>query len=132
MDWQRKIGRETVGGILLAVLLLLGLLTGRSMRRTHWEISRKLEDAAWFALSENWEDARVAAAAAEGRWKGCRNRNTLLADHTPMEQIVALFSRVGILSAARQQEEFAATCAELSRYVQAMGEAHRLTWQNLL
>lgn len=118
--------------MLLSISLIAGLFTSRNMERSHWEISKRLEDAAWFALAENWEDARQAAAAAENQWKGCRNRNSLLSDHTPMEQIDALFARVGIFSAARNREEFAATCAELSRYVRAMGEAHRLTWQNLL
>lgn len=132
MDWKRRIGRESVGAVILSILLIAGLFTSRNMEKSHWEISQRLEDAAWFALTENWEDARQAAAAAETQWKRCRNRNSLLSDHTPMEQIDALFARVGIFSAARNGEEFAAACAELSRYVQAMGEAHCLTWQNLL
>lgn len=132
MDWKRRIGRESVGAVILSILLIAGLYTSKDMERSHWEISKRLEDAAWFALTENWEDARQAAAAAENQWNACRTRNCLLSDHTPMEQIDALFSRVGIFSAARNREQFAATCAELSRYVQAMGEAHCLTWQNLL
>ena len=129
MDRKRPIGREAVGAALLAALLLLGLVTSWDMGRTHTEITKQLEDAAWFALAENWEGARSAAAAAESRWYSHRGLTSLLADHTPVEQIEALFA---LCSAARDREEFAFTCAELSRYVRAMGEAHRLSWQNLL
>lgn len=132
MDRQGRLGREAVGAGLLALLLLGGLFTAWDMGRTHSEISRQIGDAAWFALAEDWEAARTAAAAAEHRWQSHRTLSSLLADHTPMEQIDALFARIGICSAARDATEFAAACSELSRYVQAMGDAHRLSWQNLL
>jgi len=132
MDRQGRIGRETAGAVLLAALLLLGLLTAWDMESTHRQMARQLEDAAWLALSEDWENARMACASAESRWEDHRSIACLLADHTPMEQIDALFARLGICSAARDREEFAAACAELSRYVLAMGEAHHLSWQNLL
>lgn len=121
-----------MGALLLAVLLLTGLLTAWDMDRTHSDISRQIEDAAWLALTGDWEKARMAAAAAESRWKSHRNLSSLLADHTPMEEIESLFARIHICSAAREAEEFAASCGELSRKVEAMGEAHRLSWQNLL
>ncbi len=132
MDRQGRIGRETVGLVLLAVLLLTGLFTSWDMGRTHMAISKQLEDAAWFALAEDWEQARSAAAAAENGWETHRNLSSLLADHTPMEEIDGLFAQMGIYSAARSSEDFAALSAELSRKVAAMGDAHRLTWQNLL
>ena len=132
MDRQGRIGREIVGLVLLAVLLLAGLFTSWDMGSTHTAISKQLEDAAWFALAEDWERARTAAAAAEDGWQAHRDLSSLLADHTPMEEIDALFARLGICSAGRSGEEFAALSAELSRKVAAMGDAHRLTWQNLL
>ena len=132
MDRKRGLGREVLGPGLLAGLLLAGLLSSWEMSTTHYSISRQVEDAAWLALSEDWEAARSAAAAAESRWEQHRDLSSLLADHTPMEQIDALFARMDLYSAARDREEFAAACGELSRYVKAMGDAHRLTWQNLL
>ena len=132
MDRKRGLGREVVGlGILLA-LLAAGLFSSWEMSSAHYSISRQVEDAAWFALSEDWEAARTAAAAAENQWEEHRDLSSLLADHTPMEQIDALFARMDMYSAARDTAEFAAACGELSRYVKAMGDAHRLTWQNLL
>ena len=132
MDRKGSLIREVLGFVLLAVLLLAGLLSAWEMSTTHYSISRQVEEAAWFALAEDWEAARTAAAGAESRWQEHRNLSSLLADHTPMEQIDALFARVGLYSAARDTAEFAAACAELSRYVKAMGDAHRLSWQNLL
>lgn len=132
MDWKGKLGREAVGMVLLTVLLLTGLLVSWDMGRTHTAISAQLEDAAWFALSGNWEKARNAAAAAEHSWESHRNLSSLLADHTPMEEIDALFAEINIRSAARNAEDFAASCGCLSRKVVAMGEAHRFSWQNLL
>lgn len=135
MDRQGRsipLGRETVGLVLLAGLLLTGLLSSWDMGKTHRDISGYLEDAAWFALGSDWENARIAAAAAEDRWESHRDLSSLLADHTPMEEIDALFAKVNICSAARRKEDFAVLCAELSRKMEAMGEAHQLSWQNLL
>ena len=132
MDWKERIGRELIGLVLLIVLLLAGLYTSWDMDRSHRAIARQIEDAAWFALAEDWEKARIAAAAAERSWKEHRNLSSLLADHTPMEEIDSLFARIGICSADRSTTEFAIHCAEASRKLEAMGEAHRLTWQNLL
>ena len=132
MDWKGKLGREAVGMVLLAVLFLTGLLVSWDMGRTHTAISGYLEDAAWFALSGNWKNAREAASAAEHNWESHRNLSSLLADHTPMEEIDALFAEINICSVARNAGDFAASCNYLSRKVEAMGEAHRLSWQNIL
>lgn len=135
MDRQGRnqfIGRETAGFLLLLVLLVLGIYTSLEMSRTHNAISRELEDAAWYALSGDWESARMATASAESKWREHWNLSTLLADHSPMEQIDAMFASVDLYSAAKEAAEFAAGCGELSRYVRAMGEAHRFSWQNIL
>ena len=134
MDRKRRsipVSREAVGLALLVGLLLAGLYTSVEMGRSHNAISRQLEDSAWYALSGDWEQARTAAAAAESSWESRRSLCCMLSDHTPMEQADALFARIGLYSAARDGTEFAAACGELSRQIQAMGDAHRLTWQNL-
>ena len=132
MARKRQLGRETIGLVLLIALLLTGLYTSLEMDRYHGRIARQLEDSAWYALSGDWEKARSAAAAAENSWESHRGIASLLSDHTPMEEIDSLFSRIGIYSAARSGTEFAACCGDLSQKMVAMGEAHRLSWQNLL
>ena len=56
---------------------------------------------------------------------------TCFADHTPMEEIDALFAQVEVYAAAREETDFAAGCAALSRKVEAMGLAHGASWWNL-
>ena len=52
--------------------------------------------------------------------------------HTPMEEIDALFAQVEVYAAAREEAEFAAGCAELSRRMEAMANAHGAQWWNVL
>ena len=134
MDRKRRIhpGRELTGAVLLVGLLVLGLLTSWHMVRTHNAISRELEDAAWHALSNTWNKAEDSAFSARQQWQEHWKLSAAFADHSAMEEIDAGFSRLSMYAAARDSGEFAAVCAELSRYVQAMGDAHSLTWWNLL
>lgn len=134
MDRQGRsyVGRELAGAALLVGLLLLGLVVNWKMGRTHNAISRELEDAAWFALAGDWEAARMASSSAQAKWESNRNLSSLLADNTFMEDIDTLFARISIYSAARENTNFASTCAELSRRAVAMGEAHYFSWQNIL
>ena len=53
------------------------------------------------------------------------------ANHTPMEEIDALFAEVEVYAAAREETDFAAGCAALSRKMEAMGQAHGASWWNL-
>ena len=48
-----------------------------------------------------------------------------------MEEIDALFAEVEVYAAAREETDFAAGCAALSRKVEAMGQAHGASWWNL-
>ena len=125
-------GRELTGFILLTALLLAGLLSSWYLGRQQETIAGALEDGAWFALSGEWEKAKQTADAARAQWQNGWNLWAAFGDHTPMEDIDALFSQLKIYAAAGERTEFASTCAELSRHVAAMGEAHRLTWWNVL
>ena len=48
-----------------------------------------------------------------------------------MEEIDALFAEVEVYAAAREETDFAAGCAALSRKVEAMGQAHGASWWKL-
>ena len=134
MDRKGRIrpGRELIGAGMLVTMLLGGFLVSWDMGRTHNAISRELEDAAWHALSETWNKAESSALSARQQWQDHWQLSAAFADHSVMEQIDAGFSRLSMYAAARDSGEFAAVCAELSRYVQSMGDAHSLTWWNLL
>ena len=133
---DRKIGaltlREVTGIGLLLVLLAGGLLSGWYMGWQHREISQKLEDSVWLALSGQLSNAREEADAARAQWEKGRSLRAVLGDHTPMEEIDDLFAELHIYGVAGEKTEFARTCSALSSRVKAMGEAHALSWWNVL
>lgn len=133
---DRKIGgltlRELTGFVLLVVLLLAGLLTAWEMGRQHRQMARLLEDSSWLALSGQWENARETAQEAKRLWQRRRSLRSALADHTPLEEIDGLFAQLAISAAADDRTEFARTGAALARKLEALGEAQRLRWWNIL
>lgn len=133
---DRKIGaltlREMTGLALLVVLLLAGLLSGWYMEQQHREISRQLDSSAWLALSGQLSNARETANAACTEWEAGRKIRSVLADQTPMEEIDDLFAQLRIYGAAGDGTEFARTCSALCSRMAAMGNAHALSWWNIL
>ena len=115
----------------LAALLLVGLLSSWLMCRHHDGLSRRMEDAAWLAVSGDWTKARDTAAQTRSDWNKFRKARCAFADHTPMEQIDARFAQLSVYAASNERTEFAAVCTELSADLRAMGDAHRPTWWNL-
>ena len=124
--------RGAIGLGLLVFLLAAGLLVTWGMDHCHDRIAEDLEDAAEHALMGDWEQAEKLSQGAEKDWERCWNFSASFADHEPMEEIDGLFAQLEIYEKAREKTSFAAACAELSRRVEAMGEAHGLTWWNLL
>lgn len=123
---------EVAGPLLLILLLLLGLLLSWYMGRQQDRIARALEDSAWLALSGQWEDARETAARAKADWEQRWHRWAALGDHSPMEEIDALFAQLTIYGAAGERTEFSQLCSALSCRIKAVGNAHRLRWWNIL
>lgn len=124
--------REVTALSLLLVLLLGGLLLGWYLGQQHRELSRQLEDSAWLALSGQMENARKMAQEAKTVWEKEWKLRAAFGDHTPMEEIDDLFAELTIYGAAGDRTEFASTCAALASRVEAMGNAHRLSWWNVL
>ncbi len=120
------------GPLLLTALLLAGMLSSLLLSRRHDRISRQLEEAVWCSLSGSWEEARDVAGEARDSWQESWHFQAMLGDHSPMEEIDTLFSQLVVYGAAEEETDFGATCAALSRHMQAMGDAQRLTWWNIL
>ena len=133
---DRKIGvltlREVTAIGLLLVLLLLGLLSGWYLERQHRQLSRQLEDSAWLALSGQLSNARQEVQTAQAKWEKGRSLLAVLGDHTPMEDIDDLFAELQICGAAGEGTEFARICSALSCRMEAMGNACKLSWWNIL
>ena len=121
-----------IGVVCLVLLLMGGLYVDRVMGRSHAPVSQDLDRAAECAKADDWTGAEAFADRARENWEKNWHFSAAFADHEPMENIDALFSRLTVFAAAREKEEFGALCRELSRQVKAMGGAHDLKWWNLL
>ena len=124
--------RVWFGAGLLAVLLLGGLLSGRWMTRNQQPLADLMEQAAQAAMAEEWDQALTLSGQAENAWRRQRDLAAAFADHGPMEEIDESFAELKVFSQSREQIHFASACMALSRKLEAMGEAHRLVWWNLL
>ena len=117
---------------LLAVLLALGIFSSVAMGLFHEPVADVLERASDYALEENWDQARRLSGRAEDTWEELWHFSASFADHSPMEEIDSLFAQLEIYEKARDPVAFAAVCASLSRQLEAMSDAHELSWWNLL
>lgn len=124
--------RGWIGLGLLLVLLAGGLLGTWGMTACHEPMAEDLEKAAAYALLGDWNRAESLAQTARADWEACWQFTAIFADHAPMEEIDGLFAQLEVYEDVRDAVPFAAVCKELSREVQAMGDAHGLNWWNML
>ena len=126
-------GRRFWGGVaVLAVLLALGLWVAKSMETTHKAVARHLEQAAREALAGDTKQGQQVLQKAQKLWRQRRFLTAAVADHGPMEEIDSILAQLESLAEAGDRASFAAWCSRAARLVEAIGEAHKLTWQNLL
>ncbi len=118
-------------GILL-VFLVLGIVVAVSMDIACEPIAQQLEAAAREALFGDLEKGISMAAEVKAGWSATWRGMATVADHTPIDEIEGLFAEMEVYAHARDGEHFAACCAQLSRLMEAMADAHALTWWNLL
>ena len=107
--------RSWIGFVLLLVLLAGGIAATWGMAKCHEPIARDLENAAKTALQGDMAQGEVLMLQAREAWGRSRHLGACFADHTPMEEIDALFAEVEVYAAAREETDFAAGCAALSR-----------------
>ncbi len=124
--------RSRIGFFLLLVLLAGALGVTWGMEKIHEPIARELEQAADRALAGDWESADALSEDAALRWERWAHFRGCFADHTPMEEIDGILAEVSVCRAAREKADFAAACACAARKVAAMGQAHGLSWWNVL
>lgn len=120
------------GAGLLILLLAAGIAVTFCVARCQEPIVRDLEQAALTALREDWEQTGSLTRSAKDQWQRWWKFSASVTDHSPMEAIDVLFSRLDVCLSLRNRESTAALCAELARQVEAIAEAHRLNWWNLL
>lgn len=124
--------RSWIGLFLLLVLLAGSICVTCAMGQCHEAIARDLSSAAEEAIHGDWGQGKALLLRAREAWGSTRRFAACFADHTPMEEIDALFAQVEVYAEAREEPDFAAGCAALARKMEAMGQAHGITWWNLL
>lgn len=124
--------RSWIGLIFLLVLLAAAIGTTIFMDKIHQPVASDLRQAAQCAQSGDWVNADGFSQRAWEHWDKWNHFRACFADHTPMEEIDAAMEELKVYLSAREEVAFAASCQELARKVEAMGEAHGLLWWNLL
>lgn len=124
--------RGWLGAGILAVILVLGLVTAYAMDNAHLSTGELLEEAADKALNGDFEQGVLLGMEAKFRWDRQWNGTAALADHSPMDDVDALFGEMEIYARAKEEPHFAACCQELSQRLQAIAGAHKFSWWNIL
>ena len=124
--------RSRFGFGLLLVLLILGAVSAWAMVDSLEPMSETIRQAGEAALQENWREAEEISGRVKETWETRFPFFASLSDHEPMENINGLFAQLDVYGQSRDPQNFAAVCAQIGEDLEAMGEAHRLKWWNLL
>lgn len=118
-------------GVLAALLGCSLWVTGRS-GKVHGDISQRLEQAAQAALAEDWPAVAVMTEQIHRRWDDNLRFSTAFSEHSLLDEVEAGIARLEVYLSRHQASDYAAQSAALARRVEALEEAHRLSWNNLL
>lgn len=124
--------RGWLGVGILALFLALGFVTAKAMDNAHMPTQALLQQAAEKALNGDFEEATQLGAQAKSRWDRHWNGTAAVGDHSPMDEVDALFAEMEVYAQAEEKPHFAAVCKELSQRIQAFADAHRFRWWNIL
>ena len=124
--------RFYLGISILLFFMLFGLWVGHALEDIHTEIADTLTLAADTAIAGDMEKAAALAATAKKKWENSWHSTASAADHEPMDEIDGLLSQLSVYARSHSPMDFAACCTRCSLLVQAISEAHSLTWWNLL
>ena len=124
--------RFYLGLFLLAVLLVLGLLTGWAANRSLAPVVEDLNRATQALLNGDFTAGARLARQAKVTWQNRWRYMAAIADHAPMDEIDGLFSQAEYYVNAFDNTRLGACCARLGELVEAIADAHRLNWWNIL
>ena len=124
--------RGWLGVGILILFLALGFVTAQVMDQAHLSTQELLSQAADKALNGDFEGGVALGQAAKYRWDKHWNGTATVADHAPMDDVDALFAEMEIYANTQETPHFAAVCKELSQRIQAVADAHRFSWWNIL
>ena len=123
--------RRCIFGAVLLLAIGLGCLwAGSALGRFTEPVCRDLELAREEALAGSWDGAKEHSLAAQKAWTGKWHGLASAADHTPLEDIDDLFAQLSLCRRMEKKEDFPVLCAQLSRRLQAVSNAHAPDWWN--
>lgn len=123
--------RSWIGFALLMVLLLGGIFSSWLMGKIHEDVEQDLLQGAECAALGDWDNGIRFFREAKNRWDRWKGFRACFADHGPTEEIDAGFSALEVYGWAREDIPFTAQCCDLAKQVAAVGQAHKLSWENL-
>jgi len=124
--------RGWFGAAILVLFLALGFLAADRMENAHGPTEDLLKQAADATLDGEFDRGVTLGMEAKRRWERHWNGTATLADHSPMDDVDALFAEMEIYAKTGEEPHFAACCLELSKRLKAMAEAHTFSWWNIL
>ena len=124
--------RGWLGVAILAVFLVGGILAAAAMDSTHMPTVELLQQASEKTMDGAFGEGVLLGLEAKDRWERGWNGTATLADHGPMDDVDALFGELEVYAITGEEPHFAACCAELAKRIEAVAEAHRFSWWNVL
>ena len=124
--------RGWLGVGILVVFLALGLVVSALASMAHQPTSAMLEQAAEKTLSGDFAGGVALGMQAQQRCQCQWNATASIADHSPMDEVDALFAEMEIYARTGEQPHFAACCKELAQRLVAIADAHKFSWWNIL
>ena len=124
--------RFLLGVGLLAILLLLCIGVAFFSQRSQTSVCHALEEAEQLALRGNTEASLRLVQQARQRWDRQWHCVAAYSQHDPMDEIDSLFSQLEAYGRGGYGVHMAALCGRLAQLIDAISDAQRLTWWNLL
>ena len=124
--------RGWLGAAVLVVFLILGIVIAGAMDKAHLPTGELLTQAAEMTLNGEFEKGVALGMEAKTQWEKKWSGTAAVADHSPMDEVDALFAEMEIYARTGEEPHFAACCKELAQRVRSVADAHRFSWWNLL
>ena len=124
--------RMWLGIALLSVFLFSGIYTSVVTENICAPISDILQESCDYACAGELETAAELTLQASKLWKENWNKLAIVADHSPMDEIDGLFSQANMYAKTGALQDLSASCARLAQLVDAISDAHNLTWWNII
>lgn len=122
----------SIGIGILVFFLVVGLFSGIAIENACSPISGLLKQAGHVSAREDPEAAAMLVHSAYLQWQQSWHGIAALADHTPMDEIDGLFAQAKAYAETGSAKELSASCQRLASLIDAVSEAHSLTWWNLV